>query len=143
MQTTTVDVFAQDGYDVRTTMVGRVDNQGEPCEVCQQEPHYVDATVYGVANEGRMTGLCVSLDCCVYCIPKVIREMDPTEAVTVELGDSIGEDRGLMADQDGDRTNNYLDCEWCSEKTCDGCGPGVDNGLMADQDDNRPHPDAV
>lgn len=88
MTTTTVDVFAQAGYSVTTTMVDRVDNQGEPCEVCQEEPRYVDATVYGVVL-GVNASLCQALDCCVYCIPAVIATMDPTVDVLVELGDSL------------------------------------------------------
>lgn len=101
MTTTTVDVFAQAGYSVTTRMVDRVDNQGEPCAACQEEPHYVDATVYGnkvfppYGNTAWM-----ALDCCIYCIPAVIATMDPTADVLVELGDSANNDR--MHSQDCD-----------------------------------------
>jgi hypothetical protein len=101
MTTTTVDVFAQTGYSVTTRMVDRVDNQGEPCEVCQEEPHYIDATVYGVTNDGILElDHRTTIDCCIYCIPAVIRTLDPTTDVTVELGDSANNDR--MHGQDCD-----------------------------------------
>jgi hypothetical protein len=69
--------------------------------VCQEEPHYVDATVYGnkvfppYGNTAWM-----ALDCCIYCIPAVIATMDPTADVLVELGDSANNDR--MHSQDCD-----------------------------------------
>lgn len=93
MTTTTVDIFAQAGYAVTTKLVDRVDNQGEPCEVCQIEGRYVDATVYGVVL-GNDVDLVrdITLDCCVWCVPEAISQMDSVEAVTVELGDSVADD---------------------------------------------------
>lgn len=92
--TTATDVFAQAGYAVTTTMVDRVDNQGEPCDRCAIEGRFIDATVYGVMGmDDVMAGLCVSLDCCVWCVPAVIALMDATENVKVELGDSLSDDR--------------------------------------------------
>jgi hypothetical protein len=88
MTSTITDVFAQAGYSVATRMVERVDNQGEPCEVCQVEGRYVDATVYGENN-----GVATTIDCCVVCVPEVIRDLDSSVDVTVELGDSLDDDR--------------------------------------------------
>jgi hypothetical protein len=99
MTSTTTDVFAQAGYDVRTTMVNRVDNQGEPCEHCQIEGRFVDATVYGLKvfpPYGNTAS--VVLECCVFCVPVLVLDMDPTADVTVELGNSVTDDR--MHDQD-------------------------------------------
>lgn len=104
MQTTTVtDVFAQAGYSVTTKLVDRVDNQGEPCEVCQTEGRFIDATVYGV-ELGEFANLFIARDCCVFCVPNVIKTLDATADVTVELGDSLDDgDNGLMAHPDDDR----------------------------------------
>jgi hypothetical protein len=103
MTSTTTDVFAQANYVVRTTMVDRVDNQGEPCDHCAIEGRFVDATVYGLMADGRMAGLLVTINCCVHCVPVIIASMDPTESVTVELGDSLDDDA------DNDRMHNQDD----------------------------------
>lgn len=90
--TTATDVFAQAGYAVTTTMVDRVDNQGEPCEVCQIEGRFIDATIYGVELMGE-ANMYVCREACVWCVPTVIKNMDATADVTVELGDSLSDDR--------------------------------------------------
>jgi len=97
-----VDVFAQAGYSVATKLVDRVDNQGEPCEFCQTEGRYVDATVYGFVVT---VGTQMAVDCCVFCVPVVISGMDPLISITVELGDSLDDfgDNGRMAHQDDTR----------------------------------------
>jgi len=106
--------FLVQGYDVHTSLVARVDNNGEPCEVCQTEGYVIDCTVYGLAGDsfGPMTALFVTVDCCAVCVPAVIATMDASETVTVELS-----------------LASWNDAE--------------DNGLMAHQDDDRPHPDAL
>lgn len=88
---TTIDVFAMAGWSVTTKMVDQVDNQGEPCDFCALDGRYIDATVYGHLTIGDAEHV-ASLDCCVFCVPAVIREMDPNRAVTVELGDSQDDD---------------------------------------------------
>lgn len=84
---TTVDVFGMPGYSVTTAMVDRVDNQGEPCEVCTLLGRYVNATVYGVVL-GEHANLWMGVECCIFCVPAVIATMDPTADVAVELGNS-------------------------------------------------------
>lgn len=128
MQTTTTDVFAQVGYDVRTTMVDRVDNQGKPCEVCALEGRYVDATVYGIDGETVLDALTV--ECCVFCVPASVRRMDPTAGtVKVELGDSLPDIGGVDVP---------FSSAWLAQLDDE-----ADIGLMAHQDDDRLHPDAL
>ena len=43
--------FLVDGYAIETFLVARVDNDGEPCEVCQTEGRTIDCTVYGLAGD--------------------------------------------------------------------------------------------
>jgi len=106
--------FLVDGYAIETFLVARVDNDGEPCEVCQTEGRTIDCTVYGLAGDsfGPMTALFVTVDCCAVCVPAVVATMDTSEMITVELS-----------------LSSWNDAE--------------DNGLMAHQDDERPHPDAL
>jgi len=80
-----------------------VDNQGEPCEVCQTEGRYVDANIYGIELMGEAY-LYVCREACVFCVPTVISNLDATADVTVELGDSLDDvDNGRMAHQNDTR----------------------------------------
>jgi len=107
--------FLVDGYAIETFLVARVDNDGEPCEVCQTEGHVIDCAVYGVVLDEHAC-LYVAVECCAVCVPAVVATMDPTADVTVELSLAAW----------GDSTDDT-----------------EDNGLMASQDDDRPHPDAL
>jgi hypothetical protein len=92
----TTSVLAQTvpaGYSISYRIVDSVDNQGEPCAVCQDVDATVEATVYGVVmSEGA--NLWMAVDCCSACaVTNVAATMDPTADVVVEY----------VVDQDDDR----------------------------------------
>jgi hypothetical protein len=58
-----------------------VDNEGQPCEGCQNVDNFVSCTVYGV-----LEGEEVTLDRCVECAPMDAIRMDPNHPVKVEIG---------------------------------------------------------
>lgn len=68
------------GYDVMTMPVDVTDNEGQQCTKCQVVGHVNTCTVTG--KEGRFS---VSVDCCEYCVVDMIRTVDASEPVTVEM----------------------------------------------------------
>lgn len=68
-------------------LVGTVDNDGEPCEVCQTEGCEVSATVYGVAVTGAFehAHMATWTDCCLPCVPAVVATLDPTADIVVDV----------------------------------------------------------
>lgn len=81
MSTLTITDFAQ--YAITLRPVPEVDNQGEPCEVCQLVDNTVTCNVYGVVV-GPHASLYQMVECCDDCCPDVVLTMDPTADVTVE-----------------------------------------------------------
>lgn len=79
-------------YTIERRAVGSVDNQGEPCEVCQDVDAVVEANVYGVVV-GEHASLYECVDCCSGCVPAVTLTMDPTADVTVEFVETEVDDR--------------------------------------------------
>jgi hypothetical protein len=79
-------------YALTLRPVPSVDNQGEPCEVCQLEGNTVSCNVYGVVV-GPYASLYQMVECCDDCCPDVITTMDPTADVTVEYVADAVDDR--------------------------------------------------
>lgn len=50
--------------------VDATDNQGEPCEHCQDQRRANGVTLYGTDKDGEHS----TADCCVQCIPVVVFE---------------------------------------------------------------------
>lgn len=64
-------------YDIRYVPVS-ADNEGEPCQRCQEIDAVITCTVHGVCD-----GEVVAPDCCAACFRTVVEEMDPLCRVTV------------------------------------------------------------
>jgi len=99
------------GYDVRYRLVAEVDNQGEPCEVCQLEDNTVTRLVYGVVL-GEHASLFQALECCAGCTGAVVSTMDRDQTITVEVADGCEELFGglnELTDADTDRMHG-IDC---------------------------------
>lgn len=69
------------GYAISYRLVASVDNQGEPCDVCDVEGAEVECTVYGQGGYGVID---LTTDCCAECALKVAVTMSPTAEIVVE-----------------------------------------------------------
>jgi hypothetical protein len=78
----TTNPFDLDGYDVTAALVDRVDNQGEPCQLCAEIDAPIEVTVTGL-NPATFTRH--SVDCCVRCALVAVAETLATEHTTVEV----------------------------------------------------------
>lgn len=98
---TTTDQLA--AYDVRSTLVPWVDNDGEPCEFCQVIGNVIEATVTGHSLELDVDGL--SNDCCADCVNRlVVERYDISYPVRIEWSlTQLGEYDDRMSGPDDDR----------------------------------------
>lgn len=73
-----------DAQDIHLVTVSRVDNQGEPCTVCDEEDAVVEANVYLPTAESSRGNVKES---CLRCVVPLVRDASTHFRVLVEVAE--------------------------------------------------------
>lgn len=133
--------FTVFGYDVTTVIVSHVDGDADQCTVCNLFGRFIDCTVYGVTPDDETS----ARDCCLHCVPDVVKGLDALSPVRVELSMVAVSATWSSDDQrfDAHRARGIVEPPRGATEDLDAETFSEFNDRMAHPDDNRPHPDAV